>query len=104
MSFGRGIEVFLYLHGQLVGKGIVIKDKSIDILQGKAIGISRVAVSMTEVFDQDAFLPYLVKGLLTLGDAIDENILWDRVALHLHPQPVAAELIPHFDEVVLKAC
>jgi hypothetical protein len=77
MSFGKGSKVYLYSHWAIAGRGIVIKDQSTNILRGVPLRNSCVGVSITKVSDTNALLPYLVKGLLSLSDAIDENVIWD---------------------------
>jgi hypothetical protein len=83
MLFCKGSEVYLYSHGAIAGRGIVIKDQSTDILQKVPLWNSRVGVLITEVSDTNALLPYPVKGLLSLGNAIDENIIWNSADLRL---------------------
>jgi hypothetical protein len=75
MSFYKGSKVYLYSHGAIAGRAIVIKDQSTNILQRVLLRNSRVGVSIMEVCDTNPFLTYPVKGLLSLGDAIDEIVI-----------------------------
>jgi hypothetical protein len=83
MLFCKGREVYLSSQRAIAGRGLVIKDQSTDILRGVPLRNSCVGVSITVVFDTNAFLPYQVKGLLSLGDAIDESVIWDSADLCL---------------------
>jgi hypothetical protein len=56
-----------------------------------------------EVFDTNAFSPYPVKGLLNLGDAIDETVIWDSVDLRLQADQINVDMTPHFDGILLKS-
>jgi hypothetical protein len=55
------------------------------------------------VFDTNAFLPYLVKGLLNLGDAIDEIVIWDSTNLRLQADQINVDTTPHFDGILQKS-
>jgi hypothetical protein len=99
----KGSEVYLYSHGAIAGRGILIKDQSIDILWGVLLGNSCVGVLITEVSDTNTLLPYPMKGLLSLGDAIDENVIWDSTDLHLQADQINVDTTPHFDGILQKS-
>jgi hypothetical protein len=56
-----------------------------------------------EVCDTNAFLPYPLKGLLSLGNAIDETVIWDSVDLHLQADQINVDMTPHFDGILRKS-
>jgi hypothetical protein len=56
-----------------------------------------------EVFDTNAFLPYPMKGLLSLGNAIDEIIIWDSIDLYLQDDQINVDTTPHFDGILQKS-
>jgi hypothetical protein len=64
---------------------------------------SRVGVLIMEVSDGNALLPYPVKGLSRLRDAIDENILWDSADLHLQADLTDVDPTPYFDAILQKS-
>jgi hypothetical protein len=103
MLFYKDTEVYLSSQGAIAGKGIVIKDQSTNILRGVPLGNSRVGVSITEVFDTNAFLPYPAKWLLSLGDAIDEIVIWDLADLRLQADQINIDTAPHFDGILQKS-
>jgi hypothetical protein len=67
------------------------------------LGNSRIGVSITEVFDTNAFLPYPVKELLSLEDAIDETVIWDSADLRLQADQINVDTTPHFDGILQKS-
>jgi hypothetical protein len=56
-----------------------------------------------EVYDINAFLPYPLKGLLSLGNAIDETIIWDSTDLHLQADQINVDTTPHFNGILQKS-
>jgi hypothetical protein len=67
------------------------------------LGNSYVGVSITEVSDTNTLLPYPVKGLLSFGDAMDKNIIWDSTDLRLQGDQINVDTTPHFDGILLKS-
>jgi hypothetical protein len=44
-----------------------------------------------------------VKGLLSLGNAIDETVIWDSADLHLQADQINVDTTTHFDGILRKS-
>ena len=78
MRFQKYDRVVLSIGNTIVGGGTVQKVLPQDIFHGVTLGDNLVAVFVEDAFDWDCDLPYPIKNLKTLGNAVDYVVLWDQ--------------------------
>src|SRR5450759_1881612 len=78
VRFQKYDRVVLSIDNTIVGGGTLQKVLPQDIFHGVTLGDNLVAVFVDDAFDWDCDLPYPIKNLKTLGDAVDYVVLWDR--------------------------